>query len=229
MTDSGDFQNCTVLSVSLCSHLSLLIYYSIICPFSLSSLTRLLLPFHLNLFRLFSLNPSTKTCQHEAVSCRSPLLLPDQSLVVKVPDHDVAVAAAGEADLVVWGDGQSVAGGSRRRQLRLDARGGRGQIPDRQRAGLTANNQGSPVGEQLAGANVVVPVLIWHNKNNKYEHLYTVIYVVVLCNWLQDAKLSVLLQQEIKMLEELALVQQRKGDSSSKVCFYVQKNKGITW
>lgn len=40
-------------------------------------------------------------------------LLPDQSLVVKVPDYDVAVAAAGEADLVVRGDGQSVASGSR--------------------------------------------------------------------------------------------------------------------
>lgn len=49
---------------------------------------------------------------------------------MKVPDDDVAVAAAGEADLVVRGDGQSVAGGSRRRQLRLDARSGRGQIPD---------------------------------------------------------------------------------------------------
>ena len=58
------------------------------------------------------------------------LLLPDQGLVVKVPDDDVAVAAAGETDLVVRGDGQGVAGGSRRRQLRLDAWGGRDQIPD---------------------------------------------------------------------------------------------------
>ena len=49
---------------------------------------------------------------------------------MKVPDDDVAITAAGEADLVVGGDGQSVAGGSGRRQLRLDAWSGRGQVPD---------------------------------------------------------------------------------------------------
>jgi len=78
---------------------------------------------------------------------------------VEVPDHDVAVAAAGEADLVVGGDGQRVAGGRRRRELRLDAGGGRGQVPDGQRAGLATHDQGPPVRQQLAGADVVVPVL----------------------------------------------------------------------
>ncbi len=45
---------------------------------------------------------------------------------MKVPDDDVAVAAAGEADLVVRGDGQGIAGRSRRCQLGLDPRGGCG-------------------------------------------------------------------------------------------------------
>ena len=49
---------------------------------------------------------------------------------MKVPDDDVAVGAAGEADLVVRGDGQGVAGRGGRGQLRLDTRGGRGQVPD---------------------------------------------------------------------------------------------------
>ena len=84
---------------------------------------------------------------------------PDQGLVVEVPDHDVAVAAAGEADLVVGGDGQRVAGGRRGGELRLDAGGGRGQVPDGQRAGLAAHDQGAPVGEEFTGADVVVPVL----------------------------------------------------------------------
>ena len=101
-----------------------------------------------------------------------PLSYLTSVLVVKVPDHDVAVAAAGEADLVVGGDGQSVAGGGGGRQLRLDAGGGCGQIPDGQRAGLPAHDQGSAVGQQLAGADVVVPVLIGHKKR-KNINLYT--------------------------------------------------------
>ena len=79
MTDSGDFQNCTVLSVSLCSHLSLLIYYSIICPFSLSSLTPLLLSCHLNIIHPFSLNPSTKntSTRGSLLPLSSPLTWPE--------------------------------------------------------------------------------------------------------------------------------------------------------
>jgi len=101
-------------------------------------------------------------------------VLPDERLIVKVPDDYVAVAAAGEADLVVGGDGQSVAGGSGRRQLSLDAGSRRGQIPDRQRAGLPANDQGSPVGEDFAGADVVIPILIGKEKVTGSGRKYTV-------------------------------------------------------
>lgn len=65
---------------------------------------------------------------------------PHQRLVVQVPHGNVAVAAAGEADLRVRADGQGVAGGGRGRQLRLDARGWGGQIPDGQSAGLPSHN-----------------------------------------------------------------------------------------
>lgn len=76
--------------------------------------------------------------------------LPDERLVVKVPHHDVAVAAAGETDLVIWTDGQSVARGSRGGQLRLDAGSRRGQVPDGQGAGFTANYQSSSIWEEFA-------------------------------------------------------------------------------
>lgn len=79
---------------------------------------------------------------------------------MKVPDHNVSVAAAGEADLVVGGDGERVAGRGGRRQLRLDARSGSGQIPDGQRAGLAANDQRPSIREDFAGADVVISVLI---------------------------------------------------------------------
>ncbi|PWA20856.1 hypothetical protein CCH79_00007197, partial [Gambusia affinis] len=72
-----------------------------------------------------------------------------------VPDDDVAVAAAGEADLVVGGDGQGVACRGGRRQLRLDAGSRRGQIPDGQRAGLASNDQGPTVGEDFTGTDTV--------------------------------------------------------------------------
>ena len=94
----------------------------------------------------------------------SPLLSsddhsPDQGLVVQVPDGDVPVTAAGEADFGVGGDGQCVAGGGRGGELRLDTWRRRGQVPDGQRAGLTAHNQGAAIREELTGADVVVPVL----------------------------------------------------------------------
>lgn len=79
---------------------------------------------------------------------------------MKVPDGDVPVGAAGEANLRVGTDGQSVTGGRRRGQLRLDTRGGRGQIPDGQGARLAPDDEGPPVGEQPTGADVVVSVLI---------------------------------------------------------------------
>lgn len=65
---------------------------------------------------------------------------PHQRLVVQVPHGDVAVAAAGEADLGVGADGQGVAGGGRGRQLCLDARGGSRQVPDGQGTGFPSHN-----------------------------------------------------------------------------------------
>lgn len=97
----------------------------------------------------------------------NPPLLPDQSLVVKVPDNNVSVTAAGEADLVVGGDGERVAGRGGRRQLRFDARSGSGQIPDGQRAGLAANDQRPSIRQQLAGADVVISVLIGRVNNSR--------------------------------------------------------------
>lgn len=84
---------------------------------------------------------------------------PDQGLVVQVPDSYVPVAAAGEADFGIRADGQGITGGSRGRQLGLDAGRGRGQVPDGERAGLAAHDERAPVRKQLAGADVIVPVL----------------------------------------------------------------------
>lgn len=84
---------------------------------------------------------------------------PDEGLVVQVPHGDVAVAAAREAHLGVGADGQRVARRRRRRQLGLDARRGRRQVPDGQRAGLATHDQRAAVRQQLAGADVVIPVL----------------------------------------------------------------------
>lgn len=87
------------------------------------------------------------------------VVLPNQCLIVQVPHSDVAVAAAREAHLGIRADGQSVARRRRRRELSLDPGGGRGQVPDGQRAGLTAHDQRAAVGKEAAGADVVVPVL----------------------------------------------------------------------
>jgi hypothetical protein len=84
---------------------------------------------------------------------------PDHGLVLQVPDHDVTVAAAGEADLGVRTDGQSIAGRGRRSQLCFDPWCGCCQVPNGQGTGLATYNQALPVGQQLAGADVVVSVL----------------------------------------------------------------------
>merc|ERR1719239_385627 len=77
-----------------------------------------------------------------ARTVRVSLELTNRGLVVQVPHGDIAVAAAAEADLRVWTDGQSVAGRGRARQLTLSSRGGRGQVPDTQIAGLSTHHQG---------------------------------------------------------------------------------------
>ena len=89
---------------------------------------------------------------------RVALELPDQGLVVQVPDRDVAVTAAAEAHLGVGADGQRVAGRGRAGELRLDAGVGGRQVPDGQGAGLAPHHQGAAVGQQLDGADVVLPL-----------------------------------------------------------------------
>ena len=84
---------------------------------------------------------------------------PHQRLVVQVPDRDVAVTAAREADLGVGADGQGVARRGRGRQLRLDARGRSRQVPDGQSAGFPSHDEGATVREQFAGTDVVISVL----------------------------------------------------------------------
>lgn len=79
---------------------------------------------------------------------------------MQVPDHDVSITAAGEADLVVGTDGKSVTGRSRGRQFGLDSWSGCGQVPDGQRAGFTPNYQGPPIWENLTRSDVVVSILI---------------------------------------------------------------------
>lgn len=78
---------------------------------------------------------------------------------MEVPHSDVSVRAAGEAHLGVGAYGERVASRSGGCELRLYAWRLRGQVPNGQRAGLTAHDQGAAVGQQLAGADVVVPVL----------------------------------------------------------------------
>lgn len=90
----------------------------------------------------------------------SVFLRPNEGLVVQVPDGDVPVAAAGEADFGVGADGQGVARRGRGGELRLDAGRLRSQIPDGQCAGLTSDDQCAAIGQQLTGADVVIPVLL---------------------------------------------------------------------
>ena len=79
---------------------------------------------------------------------------------MKIPHGYVPVGAAGEADLGVGADGQSIAGGRRRGQLSLDPRGRRRKIPDGQGARFAPDDEGPPVREQPTGPDVVISVLI---------------------------------------------------------------------
>lgn len=78
---------------------------------------------------------------------------------MKVPDSDISIAAAGEADLGVGADRQSVAGRSRRGELGFDTWRLGGQIPYGKSAGFTSDNQSTAVRKQLTGTDVVIPVL----------------------------------------------------------------------
>merc|ERR1719319_685712 len=85
------------------------------------------------------------------------LELAHQRLVVQVPHRDVAVAAAAEADLAVWRDGQGVARRSRGSHFSLNSWSWRREVPDRNGASLAAHHQGVPIGQQLDAADVVIP------------------------------------------------------------------------
>ena len=68
-------------------------------------------------------------------------------------------AASISSHLGVGRDGERVAGGRLRAQLALDAgRGRRRQVPDADGARLAAHDQGAPVRQQLAAADVAVAV-----------------------------------------------------------------------
>ena len=86
------------------------------------------------------------------------LELSDQSLVVKIPDCNVAITAAAEADLGVGADGESIASWSCAGQLSLDARVGSSQVPDRQCAGFSSNHKSSSIRQQLDASDVVLPL-----------------------------------------------------------------------
>lgn len=76
-----------------------------------------------------------------------------------VPESRHEVNSNEETDLGVGADGQRVAGRRRGGELGAHARRGRGQVPDGQRRRLAAHDQRAPVGQQLHGADVVVPLL----------------------------------------------------------------------
>lgn len=89
---------------------------------------------------------------------------------MEVPDGNVSITAAGEADFGVGADSQGVACRGRGGELSLDAGCLRGQIPDGQCAGFASNNQCAAIRQQLTGADVVIPVLL-HKGQSKSIHV----------------------------------------------------------
>ena len=84
------------------------------------------------------------------------LELSDQSLIVKVPDCNVAVAAATEANFRVWADGQRITSWGSGSQFCLDSWGWRSKVPDWKCAGFSTNNKGPAVWQQFDGPDVIV-------------------------------------------------------------------------
>ena len=84
------------------------------------------------------------------------LELSDLRLVVKIPNCDVSITAAAEADLGVGADGEGVAGRRRAGHLCLYPGGGGGQIPDAEVASFPTNDKGAAVRQQLDGPDVVL-------------------------------------------------------------------------
>lgn len=79
---------------------------------------------------------------------------------MQVPNGDVSITAAGEADFGIGADSQGVARRGRRSEFSLDAGRLRGQIPDGQSAGLASNNQCATIRQELTRSDVVIPVLL---------------------------------------------------------------------
>lgn len=78
---------------------------------------------------------------------------------MQIPNGDVSITAAGEADFGVGADSQGVARWGGRGELSLDAGRLGGQVPDGQSAGLASNNQCATIRQELTGSDVVIPVL----------------------------------------------------------------------
>lgn len=87
------------------------------------------------------------------------LELPHKALVVQIPHCYVPVRTTTETDFGVWTDGQGVACGSARCQLRFDSWCRACQVPDGEVAGLAAHYEGSTVGQEFNRPDIVVSLL----------------------------------------------------------------------
>lgn len=92
---------------------------------------------------------------------------------MQVPNGDVSVGAAGEADFWVGGDGEGVACGSHRIQLALDPGGGAAQVPDGEGGRFATHDEGPAVWQEFAGPNIIVPVEALEDGNGWFERRLT--------------------------------------------------------
>jgi len=77
------------------------------------------------------------------------LELPDQGLIMQIPNCNVAIAAAAEAHFRVRADGKGIACWGTGCHFGFNSGLGGCQIPDGYGAGFTTHNQGAAVGEKL--------------------------------------------------------------------------------
>lgn len=73
-----------------------------------------------------SVYTSLSTKRHYLMWHSLVCFLPDKGLVMKVPDSNISITTAWEADLGVWADRQRIAGWGRRGELSFDTRSLRG-------------------------------------------------------------------------------------------------------
>lgn len=112
----------------------------------------------------------------------SPIDLPNQSLVVEIPNGDVSIRTAGEADFRVWADGQSITRRRRRCKFCFDPRSRCSQIPDRQGARLAPHDESPSIRKKAAGPDVVISVLMLQKKEASETALtVTGVNVMVSC------------------------------------------------